>query len=161
MTTVGNNNSSGDEIANVNFFTTTSYNTSKCNLLLNIQHDAGRGAASGCGLVVLAYSLDKLYGISANWPSRRDVWQSLNIHVRPAAGHSTAGPWAAACTAEPRQGNNGWLNIAYCLRGKWIRKWKSLYLATPLVFNSPWWRASPGKISVKFFVDVNGWYQMP
>jgi len=48
-----NNNSSGDEIANVNFFTTTLYNTSKYNPLLNIQHDAGRGAASGCGLVVL------------------------------------------------------------------------------------------------------------
>ena len=46
-------NSSGDEIANVNFFTTTSYNTSKYNPLLNIQHDGGRGAASGCGLVVL------------------------------------------------------------------------------------------------------------
>jgi len=49
-----NKNSSGDEIANVNFFTTTSYNTSKYNTLLNIQNDAGRGAASGCGLVVLA-----------------------------------------------------------------------------------------------------------
>jgi len=35
----------------VNFFTTTSYNTSKYNPLLNIQHDAGRGAACGCGLV--------------------------------------------------------------------------------------------------------------
>jgi len=46
-------NSSGDEIANLNFFTTTSYNTSKYNPLLNIQHNAGRGAASGCGLVVL------------------------------------------------------------------------------------------------------------
>jgi len=34
-------------------FTTTSYNTSKYNPLLNIQHDAGHGAASGCGLVVL------------------------------------------------------------------------------------------------------------
>jgi len=45
-----NKNPSGDEIAkaNVNFFTTTSYNTSKYNPLLNIQHDAGRGAASGC-----------------------------------------------------------------------------------------------------------------
>jgi len=34
---------------------TTSYNTSnsKYNPLLNIQHDAGRGAASGRGLVVL------------------------------------------------------------------------------------------------------------
>ena len=48
-----NKNSPGDEIANVNFFTTTSYNTSNYNPLLNIQHDAGRGAASGCGLVVL------------------------------------------------------------------------------------------------------------
>jgi len=37
----------------VNFFTTTSYDTSKYNPLLNIQYDAGRGAASGCGLVVL------------------------------------------------------------------------------------------------------------
>jgi len=48
-------NSSADEIANVNFFTTTSYNTgtSKYNPLLIIQHDAGHGAASGCGLVVL------------------------------------------------------------------------------------------------------------
>jgi len=46
-------NSSGDEIVNVNFFTTTSYNTSKYNPLLNIQHDAGRGAASGCSLMVL------------------------------------------------------------------------------------------------------------
>ena len=44
-------NSSGDEIANVNFFTTTSHNTSKYNPLLNIPHDAGRAAASGCGLV--------------------------------------------------------------------------------------------------------------
>jgi len=34
-------------------FTTTSYNTSKYNPLLNIQHDAGCSAASGCGLVVL------------------------------------------------------------------------------------------------------------
>jgi len=34
-------------------FTTTSYNTSKYNPLLSIQHDAGRGAASGCGLVIL------------------------------------------------------------------------------------------------------------
>jgi len=48
-----NKNSSGDEIANVNFFATTSYNTSKYNPLLNIQHEAGRGAASGYGLVVL------------------------------------------------------------------------------------------------------------
>jgi len=48
-----NKNSSGDEIANVNFFTTTWYNSLKYNPLLNIQHDAGRGAASGCGLVVL------------------------------------------------------------------------------------------------------------
>jgi len=48
-----NKNSSGDEIANVNFSMTTSYNTSKYNPLLNIQHDAGRGAASGCGLVLL------------------------------------------------------------------------------------------------------------
>ena len=48
-----NKNSSGDEIANVNFFTTTSYNTSKYNPLMNMQHDAGRGDASGCGLVVL------------------------------------------------------------------------------------------------------------
>jgi len=40
-------NSSGNEIANVNFF------TSKYNPLLNIQHDAGRGVASGRGLVVL------------------------------------------------------------------------------------------------------------
>jgi len=46
-------NSSGDEIANVNSFTTTSYNTSKYNPLLNIQHDAGSGAVGGCGLVVL------------------------------------------------------------------------------------------------------------
>jgi len=45
--------SSGDEIANVNFCTTTSYNTSKYTSLLNIQHDAGRSAASGCGLVLL------------------------------------------------------------------------------------------------------------
>jgi len=44
-------NSSGDEIANVNFFTTTSHNTSKYNPLVNIQHDAGHAAASGCGLV--------------------------------------------------------------------------------------------------------------
>jgi len=46
-----NKNSSGDEIANVNFFTTTSYNTSKYNpcCILITQHDAGRGAASGCG----------------------------------------------------------------------------------------------------------------
>ena len=42
-----NKNSSGDEIANVNFFTTTSYNTSKYNPLMNIQHDAGRGATVG------------------------------------------------------------------------------------------------------------------
>jgi len=35
----------------VNFFTTTSHNTSKYNPLFNIQH--GRDAASGCGLVVL------------------------------------------------------------------------------------------------------------
>jgi len=35
-------NSSGDEIANVNFFTTTSHNTSKYNPLLNIQHNTGR-----------------------------------------------------------------------------------------------------------------------
>ena len=48
-----NKNSSEDETANVNFCTTTSYNTSKYNPLLNIQHDAGRGTASGCGLVVL------------------------------------------------------------------------------------------------------------
>jgi len=48
-----NKNSPGDEIAIVNFFTTRSYNTSKYNQLLNIQHDAGRGAASGCGLVLL------------------------------------------------------------------------------------------------------------
>jgi len=48
-----NKNSPGDDIANVNLFTTTSYNTSKYNPLLNIQHDAGRAAASGCGLVVL------------------------------------------------------------------------------------------------------------
>ena len=48
-------NSSGDEIANVNFFTTTSYNTSKCNPSLNIQHDADRDAASGCGLVALVH----------------------------------------------------------------------------------------------------------
>ena len=46
-------NSSGDEIATVNFFTTASYNTSKYNPLLNIKHDPGRGGASGCGLVVL------------------------------------------------------------------------------------------------------------
>jgi len=33
---------------------TISYNTSKYNPLFNIiQHDAGRGAMSGCGLVVL------------------------------------------------------------------------------------------------------------
>jgi len=33
----------------------------------------------------------------------------------------------------------------------------------PLVFNSPRQRGSPGTISVKFSVDVNGWlgYQMP
>jgi len=37
----------------VNFFTTTSHDTSKYNPLLNLQHDASRGAASGCGLVVL------------------------------------------------------------------------------------------------------------
>ena len=37
----------------MNFCTTTSYNTSKYNPLLNIQHDAGRGVASGCGLVLL------------------------------------------------------------------------------------------------------------
>ena len=49
--------SSGDEIANVNFCTTTSHNTSKYNPLLNIQHDAGRGAASGCGLVLVRKSL--------------------------------------------------------------------------------------------------------
>ena len=35
-----NKNSSGDEIANVNFFTTTSHDTSKYNPLLNIQRDA-------------------------------------------------------------------------------------------------------------------------
>jgi len=46
-------NSPGDEIANLNFFTTTLYNTSKHNPLLNIQHDAGRGTTSGCGLVIL------------------------------------------------------------------------------------------------------------
>jgi len=51
--TTSNKNSSGDEIANVNFFTTTSYNTSRYNPLLSIQHDAGRGATSGCGIVVL------------------------------------------------------------------------------------------------------------
>jgi len=50
---INNKNSSGDEIANVNFLMTTSYNTSKYNPLLNIQHNAGRGAASGCGLMVL------------------------------------------------------------------------------------------------------------
>jgi len=48
-----NKNSSGDEIANVNFFTTTSHYTSKYNILLNIQNDAGRCAVSGCDLVVL------------------------------------------------------------------------------------------------------------
>jgi len=37
----------------VNFFTITLYNTSKYNPLLNIEHDVGRGAASGCGLVLL------------------------------------------------------------------------------------------------------------
>jgi len=42
-----NKNSSGDEIANVNFFMTTSYNTSKYNPLLNIQHDAGRALRVG------------------------------------------------------------------------------------------------------------------
>jgi len=50
---VADKNSPGDEIANVNFFTIKSYNTSKYNPLFNIQHDAGRCAASGCGLVVL------------------------------------------------------------------------------------------------------------
>jgi len=44
-------NSPGDEIANVNIFTTTSHNTSKYNPLLNIQHDEGGAAAIGCGLV--------------------------------------------------------------------------------------------------------------
>jgi len=53
-TSISDKNSSGIEIANVNFFTTTSYNTSKYNPLLNIQHDARGGAAIGCGLVVLA-----------------------------------------------------------------------------------------------------------
>jgi len=52
-TEIDNKNSSGDEIANVNFFTTTSYNTSKYNPLLNIQHDSGRDAATGRGLVAL------------------------------------------------------------------------------------------------------------
>jgi len=52
-------NSSGDEIANVNLYTITSYNTSKYNPLLNIQHNAGRGAASGCGLVVLVPASDR------------------------------------------------------------------------------------------------------
>ena len=33
----------------------------------------------------------------------------------------------------------------------------AIYLATPLVFNSPRRRGSPGTISVKFSVDVNGW----
>jgi len=42
-----------DDDSERELFTTTSCNTSKYNLLLNIQHDAGRGAASGCGLVVL------------------------------------------------------------------------------------------------------------
>jgi len=42
-----------DDDSERELFTTTSCNTLKYNLLLNIQHDAGRGAASGCGLVVL------------------------------------------------------------------------------------------------------------
>jgi len=51
LLSMSDKNSSGDEIANVNFFTTTSYNTSKYNPLFNVQHDAGRSAVSGCGLV--------------------------------------------------------------------------------------------------------------
>jgi len=47
--------------------------------LLNIQHDAGRGAASGCGLVALVRKALKARHL-----------QPLNIHVRPTAGHSTA-----------------------------------------------------------------------
>jgi len=46
-------NSSGDEIANVIFLRPHRTILQKYNPLLNIQHDAGRGAASGCGLVVL------------------------------------------------------------------------------------------------------------
>ena len=33
----------------------------------------------------------------------------------------------------------------------------TLYSATPLVFNSPEWRGSPGMISEKLYLDVNRW----
>jgi len=90
-------NSSGDEIANVNFFTTTSCNTSKYNPLLNIQHDAGRGAASGCGLVVLVRKALK---------ARRLATTEYSCAPRSRAQHGH-GLLPVHCTAEPRHGNNG------------------------------------------------------
>ena len=131
----------------MNFFTTTSYNTSKYNPLLNIQHDAGRGAASECGLVLCGR------------PSRRDVWQPLNIHVRPSAGHSTA---MGCCLYSRAAAEQQWLtkhtpseSSEYVSENRYT--WLPLLCLTPPV------EGFPGKISVKFFVDVNGrlGYQMP
>jgi len=66
-------------MANVNFFTTTSYNISKYNPLLNIQHGAGRGAASGCGLIVLVRKALKARRLA-----------TTEYSCAPPAGHSTA-----------------------------------------------------------------------
>ena len=65
---------------NVNFFTTTSYNSSKYNPLLNIQHDAGRGAASACGLCAASATLLSAVRFLANVNSRS---RSLYAIARP------------------------------------------------------------------------------
>jgi len=113
----------------VNFFTTTSYNTSKYHPLLNIQHDAGRGAASGCGLVLLVRKALKARLLA-----------TTEYSCRPRS--RAARPRAGACTAEPRQGNNGWLNILPPRQVNRLREnrytWLPLLCLTPLVEGFPW-----------------------
>ena len=78
--------------------TTTSYNTSKYNPLLNIQHDAGRATASGCVLVRKALKARRLatteYSMWAPQPAQH--------------GH---GLLPVQQSRARRQGNNDWLNI--------------------------------------------------
>ena len=108
------------------FFTTTSYNTSKYNPLLNIQHVAPRVGVASC------YQCGR--------PSRRDVWQPLNIHVRPAAGHSTA---TGCCLYSRAAAGQQWLSkhtpseaSEYVSENRYT--WLPLLCLTPPAEGFPW-----------------------
>jgi len=130
----------------VNFFRTTWYNTSKYNPLLNIQHDAGRGAASGCGLVALVRKALK---------ARRLATTEYSCASR--SGYNTA---TGCCLYSRATAGQQWL-IKHTPSEASEYVSENRYTWLPLLCLTPPTEGSPGTISVKFFRGCERMARLP